>query len=141
MTGEMNAYRPGLLAPQSRTSRKYIVVEINAPGSANTATPETLAIPNGSDIAAQAPGSNRSEASSRTMPPIMSVRPASCTAPKCRIIGCVMTDPGRVAKTADGDAERSADLATNATSRRRRRVRTRCKRRSRPTPKRRSGVS
>ena len=33
ITGEMNAYMPDLLAPQSRTRKKYIVVEINDPGT------------------------------------------------------------------------------------------------------------
>ena len=33
ITGEINAKVPGRLAPQSRTSRKYIVVDISAPGT------------------------------------------------------------------------------------------------------------
>src|ERR1019366_7064837 len=93
MTGEINAYRPGLLAPQSRTSRKYIVVEMSAPGTSKYSQARNDGQPQWNDIAAQAPGSTRSEVSSRMTPPIRSVRPASCTAPKCRIIGCVITDP------------------------------------------------
>ena len=50
-------------------------------------------LPDGDAIDFPAPGSNRSEANNRIIPPIMSVSPASCTAPKYRIIGCVITDP------------------------------------------------